>query len=100
MVKARFKEMKNAYGIENLSVNYNNDKILYQSLIYSRNGTFKTSFSKTLNNLTKGNIEDIRDRLTDKPASIKIEFIKEDGTTTENDYEKRFSTTINAIPLA
>ena len=90
MVKARFKEMKNAYGIENLSVNYNNDKILYQSLIYSRNGTFKTSFSKTLNNLTKGNIEDIRDRLTDKPASIKIEFIKEDGTTTENDYEKRF----------
>lgn len=90
MVKARFKEMKNAYGIENLSVNYNDDKILYQSLIYSRNGTFKTSFSKTLNNLTKGNIEDIRDRLTDKPASIKIEFIKEDGTTTENDYEKRF----------
>lgn len=90
MVRARFKEMKNAYGIENLSVNYNNDKILYQSLIYSRNGTFKTSFSKTLNNLTKGNIEDIRDRLTDKPASIKIEFIKEDGTTTENDYEKRF----------
>lgn len=90
MVKARFKEMKNAYGIENLSVNYNNDKILYQSLIYSRNGTFKTSFSKTLNNLTKGNIEDIRDRLTDKLASIKIEFIKEDGTTTENDYEKRF----------
>src|SRR5699024_2763648 len=65
-------------------------KILYQSLIYSRNGTFKTSFSKTLNNLTKGNIEDIRDRLTDKPASIKIEFIKEGGTTTENDYEKRF----------
>lgn len=90
MVRARFKEMENAYGIENLSVNYNNDKILYQSLIYSRNGTFKTSFSKTLNNLTKGNIEDIRDRLTDKPASIKIEFIKEDGTTTENDYEKRF----------
>lgn len=71
MVKARFKEMKNAYGIENLNVNCNNDKILYQALIYSRNGTFKTSFSKTLYKLTKGNVKDIKDRLTDKPEFVK-----------------------------
>lgn len=90
MIKARFKEMKNAYGIGNLSVNCNSDSILYQSLIYSRNGTFKTSFSRTLNNLSKGNLDDIKDRLTNVPASIKIEFVKDDGVITVNDYEKRF----------
>ena len=90
MVKARFIEMKNAYGIGDLHINFKSEQILYQSLIYSRNGTFKTSFSRTLNDLSKGNKIDIKDRLTNEPSSIKIEFIHNDGTISTNDYEGRF----------
>ena len=90
MLKSRFVEMKNAYGIDNLNVNYKGDKILYQSLIYSRNGTFKTSFSRTLNNLSKGNIDVIKDRLTDIPASLKIEFIDENNKLITKDCTNRF----------
>lgn len=90
MLKARFVEMKNAYGIDNLNVNYKGDKILYQSLIYSRNGTFKTSFSRTLNNLSKGNIDVIKDRLTDIPASLKIEFVDENNKLITKDCTNRF----------
>lgn len=90
MIKAKFNELKKAYGIESLSINCKNDKILYQSLIYSRNGTFKTSFSKTLYNLSHGNIEDIKDRLTNTPASIKIDFIDENGAVEHNNFENRF----------
>ena len=90
MLKARFVEMKNAYGIDNLNVNYKGDKVLYQSLIYSRNGTFKTSFSRTLNNLSKGNFDDIKDRLTDIPASLKIEFVDENNILITKDCTNRF----------
>lgn len=90
MLKARFVEMKNAYGIDNLNVNYKGDKILYQSLIYSRNGTFKTSFSRTLNNLSNGNIDVIKDRLTDIPASLKIEFVDENNKLITKDCTNRF----------
>ena len=71
--------MKNAYGINNLSVNYKGDKVLYQQLIYSRNGTFKTALFRTLNDLSKGNIDFIKDRLTDIPASLKVEFVDENN---------------------
>jgi len=90
MIKVKFKEMENAYGIKSLSINYNGDKVLYQSLIYSRNGTFKTSFSRTLNNLSRGNIDDIKDRLTDIPSSIKIDFIMEGGIVESNNFQNRF----------
>lgn len=90
MIRARFKQMENAYGISKLNVHFKEDSILYQSLIYSSNGTFKTSFSKSLYNLSNGNIDDIKDRLTDEKAKITIEFIQDDGSILTNDFEKKF----------
>ena len=90
MLKARFKKMKNAYGIKNLNVNYKGDKILYQSLIYSSNGTFKTSFSRALYNLSNGKKEEIIDRITGASSQIEIEFLDENDKYVTNDTTKKF----------
>ena len=47
MNKLYINKMENAFGISSLSFN-DKDKYFFQDIIYSRNGTFKTSFSKTL----------------------------------------------------
>ena len=90
MLKARFKKMKNAYGIKNLNVNYKGDKILYQSLIYSSNGTFKTSFSRAIYNLSNGKKEEIIDRITGASSQIEIEFLDENDKYVTNDTTKKF----------
>lgn len=90
MIRARFNEMINTYGIKKLSVNFKSDKILYQSLIYSRNGTFKTSFSRALNNLSTGNSEDIIDRITGAKSSIKIDFVDDNNSVISNDCTDKF----------
>ena len=68
--------MKNAFGIANLSLN-DNKPYFSQDVIYSRNGTFKTSFSKTLYELSNGNISKIRDRISDELADLDIKIIDE-----------------------
>jgi hypothetical protein len=57
-------KMENAFGIKKLSINVGNQKQLKNVAIYAPNGTFKTSFSKTFNNLSKN--ERVFDRLTDE----------------------------------
>ncbi len=56
-------KVENASGIKKLRVNINNNHKMYQELIYSKNGTFKTSFSKMLYELNRNNIDNIFDRL-------------------------------------
>ena len=58
------KKVENAFGIKSLHLNLENDKKMYQELIYSKNGSFKTSFSNTLYNLSNGTLENVFDRLT------------------------------------
>ena len=57
-------KMENAFGIKKLSINVCNQKQLKNVAIYAPNGTFKTSFSKTFNDLSKN--ERVFDRLTDE----------------------------------
>ncbi len=76
MEKLIVNKMKNAFGIANLSLN-DNKSYFSQDVIYSRNGTFKTSFSKTLYELSNGNISKIRDRISDELADLDIKIIDE-----------------------
>lgn len=76
MEKLIVNKMKNAFGIANLSLN-DNKPYFSQDVIYSRNGTFKTSFSKTLYELSNGNISKIRDRISDELADLDIKIIDE-----------------------
>lgn len=79
MEKLIVNKMKNAFGIANLSLN-DNKPYFSQDVIYSRNGTFKTSFSKTLYELSNGNISKIRDRISDELADLDIKIIDENDT--------------------
>ena len=53
------RKVENAFGIKSLRVNLQSDKKMFQELIYSKNGSFKTSFSNTLYNLNNGTINGI-----------------------------------------
>ncbi len=70
-------KVENAFGIKKLRVNINNDNKMYQELIYSKNGTFKTSFSKMLYELNRNNIDNIFDRLTEEKANINISLLED-----------------------
>ena len=76
MEKLVINKMKNAFGIANLSLN-DKESYFFQDVIYSRNGTFKTSFSKTLYEISKGNISEIQDRISETKADLDIEIIDE-----------------------
>ena len=76
MEKLVINKMKNAFGIANLSLN-DKEPYFFQDVIYSRNGTFKTSFSKTLYEISKGNISEIQDRISETKADLDIEIIDE-----------------------
>lgn len=80
MQKLVINKMENAYGIKKLRINIDDKKELFQELIYSRNGTFKTSFAKALNEINNGNYENIIDRLTNEKSNINIYISKEDET--------------------
>ena len=47
MKKLVIKKLENVYGIKELKVSFD-DNTLSQNLVYSKNGTFKTSFSRPL----------------------------------------------------
>lgn len=70
------KRVENAFGIKSLHLNLENDKKMYQELIYSKNGSFKTSFSNTLYNLSNGTLENVFDRLTDEKAILDISILE------------------------
>lgn len=55
-------KMENAFGIKKMSINVQNGKQLKNVVIYAPNGTFKTSFAKTFDSLSKN--ERVFDRLT------------------------------------
>lgn len=77
MSKLKIAKMNNAYGINSISINLTDGKDLYQELIYSRNGTFKTSFTKTLNDVNNDEVDNIEDRLTGKRGEIELSLITE-----------------------
>lgn len=77
-------KMKNAYGIASLSLNDTARPYFFQDIIYSRNGTFKTSFSKTLHEISNGNISEIYDRISGRRVELDIKMQDEFGNTTEN----------------
>ena len=69
----QIKKFKNAFGISMLNVNHTSGGInnsLDNNLIYSANGLFKTSFSKTLFNLSKGLL--VEDRITNQPIEYEM----------------------------
>lgn len=81
-------KLENAYGINKLRVSINNNKKLNQNLIYSKNGTFKTSFSRTLYKLNNGEDTEIKDRISNIPANIDIKIL--DNGDEINDLKGKF----------
>lgn len=71
-------KVENAFGIKSLHLNLENNKKMFQELIYSKNGSFKTSFSNILYNLSNGMLENIFDRLTDEKATLDISILEND----------------------
>ncbi|MBU1142347.1 MAG: hypothetical protein KKH92_01740 [Firmicutes bacterium] len=70
----RLLKFHNAFGIKSLKVNLpGSNHILKNCSIYASNGVFKTSFSRTLDFLAKGNIDSIEDRLTGVKFSYDIQ---------------------------
>lgn len=83
MQEIKIERMENVYGIKKMIVSVDNSNTLSQDIIYSRNGVFKTSFSRCLYELSNGNEQNIKDRITDTTASIKLEIIN-DGVPANN----------------
>lgn len=88
MQEIKINSLENAYGIKKMIVSVDNSNKLFQDIIYSRNGVFKTSFSTCLYELSNGNEENIKDRITDTSATIKLEIVN-DGVSTNN-FENKF----------
>ena len=72
------RKVENAFGIKSLRVNLQSDKKMFQELIYSKNGSFKTSFSNTLYNLNNGTPENIFDRLTNEKCNLDVCILEDD----------------------
>ena len=81
MKKLVIDKLENVYGIKKLKVSFG-DNMLYQNLVYSKNGTFKTSFSRCLYNLSNDQKDKIEDRITKTPANIEIKIIDDTGENT------------------
>lgn len=77
MQEIKINTMENVYGIKKMVINVDNSNKLFQDIIYSRNGVFKTSFSTCLYELSNGNEQNIKDRITDTPALIKLEIVND-----------------------
>ena len=77
MVGLKINKMNNAFGIKSISVNADNSNILKQALIYSNNGTFKTSFAKAMYHLSKNELHEIKDRLTDVQGDLDLCIVDE-----------------------
>lgn len=83
MQEIKLDQMENVYGIKKMVVSVDNSNKLFQDIVYSRNGIFKTSFSTCLYELSNGNEQNIKDRITDTLASIKLEIVN-DGVPTNS----------------
>lgn len=81
-------KMENAFGIKKLRVNIDSDKRMFQELIYSRNGTFKTSFSSALYEINNGSPENIIDRLTNEKSFLNVYILKDNKKI--NDLRNKF----------
>lgn len=69
----QIKKFSNAFGISKLKVNHTFGGInnsLDNNLIYAANGLFKTSFSKTMYNLSNGTL--VEDRITNQPFEYEM----------------------------
>ncbi|MFV0379766.1 MAG: hypothetical protein ACK5KQ_02930 [Anaerorhabdus sp.] len=66
-------EMKNFYGIKELKLG-NQNEFKKINLIFAPNGTFKTSFYKGFENIQENREQEIKDRITNIPASYDIKF--------------------------
>ncbi|MFW5890714.1 MAG: hypothetical protein ACOCUI_00680, partial [bacterium] len=69
------RKMNNAFGIE--SIKSENSQIFKNSLIYASNGVFKTSFAKTFDCISKGDWNNIKDKLSDKMFEFDIKINSE-----------------------
>ncbi|MEG0403860.1 MAG: hypothetical protein RR571_05710 [Anaerorhabdus sp.] len=82
----RIKKMKNAFGIKDLINETGNDK-LSNAIIYSSNGTFKSSFALCFDKLSRGLGNEVKDRLSLDPndANFQCEIEIGEDIFTEND---------------
>ena len=85
MIRLKINKMCNAFGIKSLKVNFGKDNSLYQALIYSPNGIFKTSFSKTLYCISTQNTTLIEDRITHTASIIDLNLVDNSGNLISND---------------
>jgi len=69
MNELKIKKFENAYGIKKLILN---NLKLKNNAIYASNGTFKTSFALALYKLSKNEIDEVRDRLTNDKFTFDI----------------------------
>jgi hypothetical protein len=89
MLKLKVNKMENAYGINSLRTNFGGDSLFFQVAIYSPNGIFKTSFSRTLHNLSSNNLDDIEDRITHTKAAIDLELVDDNGNIITKDLSNK-----------
>lgn len=90
MLGLKISKMENVFGIKSLNVNCDNSKIIKRAVIYSNNGTFKTSFSRALYYLSNNKKDEIKDRISDIPANIDISIVDENGNETKDNFEGKF----------
>lgn len=81
MQELKIEQMENVFGIKKLNINVANNS-LSQDIIYSKNGVFKTSFAKCLHELSFGDEMNVKDRITNNPAKIKIKIINSEFENT------------------
>lgn len=81
MQELKIEQMENVFGIKKLNINVANNS-LSQDIIYSKNGVFKTSFAQCLHELSFGDEMNVKDRITNNPAKIKIKIINSEFENT------------------
>lgn len=89
MLKLKVNKMENAYGIKSLRTNFGGDSLFFQAEIYSPNGIFKTSFSRTMHNLSSNNLDDIEDRITHTKAAIDLALVDDNGNIITKDLSNK-----------
>lgn len=76
------KKFKNAYGIQELT--FEKEERYRNQIIYASNGTFKTSFTKTMELWNQGRSDEVLDRLTNEVFEGEIKFNSSDQTQDES----------------
>lgn len=89
MIGLKINKMNNAFGIKTINVNADNKKVLRQALIYSNNGTFKTSFAKSMYYVSKNELSEIKDRLTNIQGNLDLCIVDENENVLETNLEDK-----------